>query len=432
MARVDSAYDYYVSTYVNKEVSRYDSHNKNDLRRISNRIIKENKESPLYKIPNMDSAKKYAIDIKEDAKSLLNVVASLSDKYGSFEDSFQKKVAVSSADDKVDVTYIGDGSEENKTEVFQIEVQDLAAPQINTGNYLQDDDLAFRPGSYSFDLNTNSAAYEFQYNVSEDETNLDIIKKLARLVNTSNLGITAEIQSDGKGASALTLTSVQTGLSSSEDSLFSIFPSAGNGSVETMDILGIDRVTQQAHNSSFKLNGTPHESLSNTFTINNVFELKLKDVTGEEGATISFKPNADAIADNIQTLVDAYNNILHMAADKAESSPAADNRLYRDMASVSRGHQTSLENIGLMVQDDATVSIDRSVLADAVSPDRAADTFETLSRFRDTIGEKAQSVSINPMNYVNKVIVAYKNPGHNFATPYISSIYSGMMLDNYV
>jgi flagellar hook-associated protein 2 len=432
MARVDSAYDYYVSTYVNKEVSRYDSHNKNDLRRISNRIIKENKESPLYKIPNMDSAKKYAIDIKEDAKSLLNVVASLSDKYGSFEDSFQKKVAVSSANDKVDVTYIGDGSEENKTEGFQIEVQELAAPQVNTGNFLPDDELAFRPGSYSFDLNTNSAAYEFQYNVNEDETNLDIMKKLARLVNTSNLGITAEIQSDGKGASALALTSVQTGLSSNEDSLFSIYPSAGSGSVETMDTLGIDHVTQQAHNSSFKLNGTSHESLSNTFTINNVFELKLKDVTGEEGATISFKPNTDAIADNIQTLVDAYNDILHMASDKAASNSAADNRLYRDMASVSRGQQTSLENIGLMVQDDATVSIDRSILADAVSPDRAADTFQTLSRFRDTIGEKAQSVSINPMNYVNKVIVAYKNPGHNFATPYISSIYSGMMLDNYV
>ena len=39
---------------------------------------------------------------------------------------------------------------------------------------------------------------------------------------------------------------------------------------------------------------------------------------------------------------------------------------------------------------------------------------------------------MNPMNYVNTVVVAYKNPGHNFATPYITSIYSGMMLDNYV
>jgi len=33
------------------------------------------------------------------------------------------------------------------------------------------------------------------------------------------------------------------------------------------------------------------------------------------------------------------------------------------------------------------------------------------------------------MNYDNKIVVAYKNPGHNFATPYITSIYSGMMLE---
>ena len=40
MAKIDSAYAYYASTYANKEVSRYDSHKKSDLRKIYNRIIK--------------------------------------------------------------------------------------------------------------------------------------------------------------------------------------------------------------------------------------------------------------------------------------------------------------------------------------------------------------------------------------------------------
>ena len=43
MAKIDSAYAYYASTYANKEVSRYDSHKKRDLRKIYNRQIK----SPL-------------------------------------------------------------------------------------------------------------------------------------------------------------------------------------------------------------------------------------------------------------------------------------------------------------------------------------------------------------------------------------------------
>ena len=43
MARIDSAYNYYMSTYANKEVSRYDSHKKSDLRKIYNQIVKKNK-----------------------------------------------------------------------------------------------------------------------------------------------------------------------------------------------------------------------------------------------------------------------------------------------------------------------------------------------------------------------------------------------------
>ena len=35
------------------------------------------------------------------------------------------------------------------------------------------------------------------------------------------------------------------------------------------------------------------------------------------------------------------------------------------------------------------------------------------------------------MQYVEKTIVAYKNPGHNFPAPYAASAYSGMMFNYY-
>lgn len=377
----------------------------------------------------MERAKRYAIDIKENAKSIQNVVASLSDKYGSFENSFQKKVAMSSDSDRVGVTYIGNGTEENPSEQFAISVEQLAMPQVNEGNYLPDDELALRPGTYSFDLATTTAAYEFQYSVSEGETNYDIMSKLAKLVNQSTLGIVAEVRSNAEGASALTLTSVQTGLGPEEHHLFSISPATSSESVEAMNVLGIDRVAEQAHNSSFTVNGSPHTSLSNTFTINNTFELTLKDTTNGQITSIGFKPNTDAIADNIQTLVDAYNGIL---ATAEAYSRADGNKLLNDMAAVSRRNQVALQEIGLMVDELGAITIDRDILADAVDPSRAEHTFSTLTRFRDSIGGKAEHAAIDPMNYVNKVIVAYKNPGHNFATPYISSIYSGMMLDHYI
>lgn len=433
MAKVsNSAYEYYMANYANNEVSRYDSHKKSDLRKIYNRIVKTNKESPLYKISNIEDAKKFAIDIKEGAKNIQNVVASLSDNYGSFNDSFQKKVAESSDDSKVAVKYVGDGLEENTTDRFDIFVNKLASPQINTGNYLKNDGVSFLPGTYSFDLNTNTSAYEFQYTVNLGETNKDIIDKLANLVNNSSLGIDASILEDGNGSSALSLKSHQTGLSDTESYLFSITPSPQSNSQEAMSILGIDKVTQEASNSDFLLNGIAHSSLSNTFTINNAFELKLKDINTDEATSIGFKANTDAIADNVRSLVDVYNNILTSAKSYSQSIASAGNKFYNDMSSVSLTHRASLTSIGLTVDEDGSISINKEILSQALSPDNAEETFNTLSEFKNAIGEKADNVAINPMNYVNKVVVAYKNPGKNFNTPYISSIYSGMMLDKFL
>ena len=417
MAKIDSAYAYYASTYANKEVSRYDSHKKSDLRKIYNRIIKTNKESPLYKISNMSEAKKYAIDIKESSKAILNAVDSLSDKYAGSSDSFQKKVAESSNEDAVGVRYVGDGSENKGADGFDIEVRQLAAPQVNTGSYLDSKALSFIPGSYSFDINTNASSYEFQFGVSTGETNGEV---------------QADIVHDDSGKAALQLTSMQTGLSETEDSLFSVAPSATAESISMMKQLGIDKVSSPAHNSDFSLNGTAHSSLSNTFTINNTFELTLKKPTTDTGAAaIGFKTNSDAVADNVQTLVDAYNKMIDVADNFSMTDSADATRLLRDINSITKGSQSKLSYIGLMTDDDGKLTIDRNILAGALRPDRADDTFNTLTALKDAIGDKANSVTVNPMNYVQKVVVAYKNPGHNFNTPYISSIYSGMMLDSY-
>ena len=120
------------------------------------------------------------------------------------------------------------------------------------------------------------------------------------------------------------------------------------------------------------------------------------------------------------------------AENYADTGASAGNKLFNDVGSVSKSRQASLAYIGLMVADDGQISINKDILAAAVQPDRAGETYQTLTDFKDALGEKAGNVAINPMSYVNKIVVAYKNPGHNFNTPYISSIYAGMMLDKSV
>ena len=438
MARITDAYAYYLSTYSNIRPTRYDSHKKSDLRKVYNHMVKTNKESPLYKLTNENAVTKYAIDIKENAKAIQNVVASLSDSYGTFSDSFRKKVAVSSDEASVGVKYVGNGSEAEELKSFQIEVKELSAPQVNRGNYLKNDSLSFTPGTYTFDLSTNNSSFEFQYNVNNAENNLDVMKKIAGLVNRSNLGISATIHhgtvdEGGLDCSALTLTSRQSGRSDSEKHIFEITPGISSGSIHAMDLLGIHHITSEASNSRFTFNGEEFSSLSNSFTVNDTFELTLNKVSEEnKPAEITFKNDVESVADNIMSLVDAFNGILNIAENTSAEATGDTNKLLTEMGALSRGRRESLGAIGLMVEKNGSITLDKEKLEEAIQPDRAEITFTRLSKFKSAIGAKADAVSINPMKYVNKVVVNYKNPGKTYPAPYFSSVYSGMMLDRYI
>ena len=88
---IGSAYDYYLKTYGSQQTSRYDSHRKEDLRNTVNKIKILNKESPLYKFKLSGDVQKYAIDIKESARNIKNVVASFSESEAGIAAAFDKK-----------------------------------------------------------------------------------------------------------------------------------------------------------------------------------------------------------------------------------------------------------------------------------------------------------------------------------------------------
>lgn len=412
--------------------NKYDAHKKSELRATYNSIVKANKDTPLYKIKEGGNAKQFAIDIKEQAHNLKNVVASLSENGEGLESAFDKKIASSSDENVVTAEYVGDDSEAPAQAGFKLEVLKLASPQENVGKFLKRNGHDFKEGSYSFDLNTNTTSYEFQFNVNEDDSNEDVLNKLRKLINNANIGLNADLISDDKNLSkALHIESKQTGLSDNEDYLFKVVPGEDEESKKAMETLGIDNVTSAAENSSFILNGANHSSYSNTFTVNNTFSITLNGVS-EPGhaASIGFKPSTTAVADNIETLVSAYNGIINTANRYSETQQASA-KLLQDISSATLGFKDDFATIGLNIEDDRSITVDHEKLEGAIGSGESEHAFEVLNKFRDALGVKADSASINPMNYVNKVIVEYKNPGKSFATPYITSIYSGMMVDRF-
>ena len=198
-----------------------------------------------------------------------------------------------------------------------------------------------------------------------------------------------------------------------------------------MRTLGIDHVQEQASNASFLLNGTEHSSLSNQFTVDNAFSLTLKNVnpSGTDTA-IGFKTDTDAITDNIVSLVHVYNNMIRLGQNYTDTQQS--DRLRRDMAGVAQSYRNEFESYGLELDPDGSIVIDHNLLLDSVTAGDAGECFAVLNHFKDDLNAKAAEISINPMNYVDKLLVAYKNPaGHNFTAPYATSVYSGMMLDQY-
>ncbi len=424
------AYHYYLDVYGKYGTTRYDTHKKSELRQVYNSIVNINKESPLYKIKNNADIPKFLIDIKENARQVKNVISSLSDTGEGLESAFQKKVATTSDEEIVSAAYIGGISDTDSSQNYDIEVRRLATPQSNFGNFLEERSLDLAPGEYAFDLLTTANSYEFQYTVNPDDTNLSIQEKLSRLINSSGVGLTAEVISDENGHSALKLTSKQTGLSANETELFTINPKASESSIEAMDTLGINVITSPAANSSFLLNGIEHSSYSNTFTINKAFEVTLHGISPEDTPSqIGFKTSVDAVADNLQELVDAYNGFIHTGTRYADSQQG--NRLLRDLKSVSYAHKQDLESIGMVVDQQGAISIDRNLLADTIENDNIKNTFAVMNSFKNALSIKASNASIDPIQYVDKTIITYKRPGANYPSPYHTSLYSGMMLDHF-
>ena len=421
MARIDTAYNYFMTTYGKDIGSRYESHKKSELRDTYNKIIKTNKDSPLYRIHDSEEVGQFAIDIKEHANAMALSASNLAGDEDDITAILNKRIANSTDTDSVDASYIG--NENSPTDSFTIQVDQLAKPQVNTGNFLSAEGHSFGEGKYSFDLDIRSHSYEFQFNVNSGENNQIVLNKLSRLINTSDVGLNADLISDGNGALALQITSKQTGLGEDETSVFNI---SSTISWRELNTLGIGNVTQSASNSSFKLNGEERHSMSNTFTVNQAYELTLKSAT-EEPVTVGLMNDTEALSNGVSQLLESYNGMLDVGLKYTGGN--SNRTLVNEISAIALNQAGELADIGIEIDPIGHLTLKTNQLSDKVNSAERARVFTILNQLKSDIAKAASKASINPMAYVDKAIVEYKNPGKTLAAPYATSAYSGMMMN---
>lgn len=432
---ISSVYNYYLSTYANQQVTRNDTHKKSELKDIYNSMVKSSRKSPLYKIENTEVVQRYAIDLKETARAIKNVASSLSDKEGSIA-GFAKKKASSTNPRIATVNYIGDNelseieNGEDKVAELEIFVKNVASPQVNMGNFLNPDGKDIKSGAYSFDVAVGDYAYEFQFNVINKDTNRVIQDKLVRLINRSNIGVHAEIVTNDENETAMKLESDATGTVGYRDIIFTVSHDSKSDTRNAVKFLGIDNVESKPQNAHFTINGVERDTISNTFTVEGKYEITLNSDSRTENdiANIGVKPDFDTIMENVSELIGVYNSMVDLALEKSDGTYDS-GKLLRDISGMAKLHKNELDAAGFMVEKDGHIRIEESLIIQSANEGTLSENLQKLNSFKEAMVKRADNISINPMVYVDKKLIAYPHPIKNYPNPYVTSRYSGMMFN---
>jgi flagellar hook-associated protein 2 len=426
---LQNVYNNFLPQFMPK-TSRYDTHKKDELRNVYAAIMRQTKESPLFLPLSGDNVIEYAVNMKENARDLSNVIASLSnDRSISLLD---KKTAYSTDEDVATAKFIGedDSIDPDDTPSFELGVQRLASKQTNMGSFIDDGAMTLEPDTYSFDIHIGDTDYEFQFNVEPGDTNKEMEEKLARLINRSNIGVEVEVISEN-GRSALKIDSVATGTPSGKETIFNVSDNNTSKRAGAVDYFGLGEITLPPQNAEFTLNGNSHSAYSNSFTIDKAYEVTLKGVS-EDGreAHIGLKPDVESLISNVESLVDGYNSFVSKAMGYTETYGLS-NKFRNEMRSIQNIYRNELDSIGLSFNDKGELEIDEKYLRAAAFEGDHNETLRPITDFASEILLEARKISLNPMEYTDRIVVEYKNPGHNFSNPYVTSMYSGMMFSSY-
>ena len=422
----NTIFNNYLTAFGAPKISKYDTHKKSELRSTYDSIVKKNKDAPWY-LPIKDQEAKFgAIGLKESARALRS---SLAEVGGLEEDgAFNKKHAASTDPDTVSVQYIGDDNSKSVPS-FDIEVKQLASSQENVGRFLFNIPVSLPEDNYSFDVGIGEMNYEFQFHISEGESNRGIQERLVRLINNAGVGLGASLI-ENDNLSAIKIVSDSQGISPGKSTIFEISDNRTSKASGAVEYFGLDIVDSFPTNADFTLNGEDRHASSNHFTIGGIYEVSLNGVSPKGShTTISIKADIDSVEENVNMLVGSFNEFLR-TVNSFTGEGIKTKRLDNELSGITGAYRDSLQGLGITVENNGSLSVDSEKLREIAGQSTdIGKTFSTLKDFSNSMMKKSSQVSLDPMQYVDQKIVAYKNPGHNLSSPYTASIYSGMMFN---
>lgn len=424
-------YNYLISDYASRENYRYNPtvHKKSELKKIYSDIVKISKESPSYLFTASKDTQDFAIQLKEGSLSLQSTLRNLQNTDDTSAFSYKQ---IRSDNEEALTTTIDTEDHSNLPDPFSIEIHKLATKQQNMGNFVYRNTAKLQEGTYQFKIDVEDDSYLFQLHLHEKTSNEDALNQIVHTINHSGVPITASTSYDkSQDKIRISLQSEQTG-SADGNPIFQCsdvsHPSNSPGCVEYYDL---NHIIHSPENSSFSINGEEKSTISNEFTLNNALHLTMHAPT-QLPIHIDYESNATKIMSEINGIADTYNKLVYLSYNQG-NPPKLASLMLHDLKDIFSKSKADFKDCGITFDEKGYMEVNETIANGAA----AAGKFQNLFGSYETLGGKAmhqfKNIAIDPMKYIeDKVIVTYPNPQkENFANPYMTSMYSGMLFNSY-
>lgn len=396
MARM---YRYY-SSFWNNNSSTSNVSNTNSVSQVINNAYKTNS------ITDSISRLKSATTLKADAEDLVNSAKKITDSTNS--GTFAQKVA--SSEDSNKVTAAAANGAYNTT--YELKIDQVATAQVNTGNAMDKTKVSsVQAGTNNITITVGGKSKDIDFSVTAGDSNETVLNKMSKAINSSQAGVSAVVvKNSSNNDIKLQLTSDKTGT----NNVFSITDKTGNSAAST----GINNITSNAVDAKYKLNNVEYTSNSNDVTTDKgrvTFNLKNSTT---DSIKVTVKQNSSKIGEDINDFVESYNTLIK----DAKSSGTNNSGTLKGITSIIDRNKSSLEKMGITVNDDHTLSVDNKKLNNKIESDitTVKDTFTKYQGVATKIENYSKSIVRNPFVAVGVNTLDVYNKGLIASSSYLN------------
>lgn len=424
-----NVYNYFVQDYVAR-TSHYSAHKQRELRDIYKNIVKSSASEPLFKVELSKEKQTCALQIKENALALRDVTKSLQDS-----PLLRTAGLISSDESAVSANFLRltDLNTLPENTDFEITVDSLASGQVTAGALLPSEEAPLAEGSYSFMVSLGYENYSFRFNVAKDAPAFDLQSKLADFINKTGIGLKAQVYYDKeRSLSSIELSALQTGTYGKSSFTLSDTQLPEGAKKGVAEVFGLNKVTSPAKNARINVNGTTLEAPENTIVYDDLLRFSLHHTTT---APVHIRPITDrGIAYHaLESFTTAFNQLVETGRNTLSENKGSA-FLLQNLSHLISANYSMLTAAGVTADENGLLTLSREKVEAGSAEGDSERLFSKDSTFLNALNDRLDTMILNPMKFIDKKLVTY--PSNEVRTekntsPYTTSIYTGMLFNNY-